>query len=480
MPSTATQEAPNPAHATNGSDGGKPTGVTTINPANNQPLKTYPFQNAESLHASLDRAAQGFQQWRNTPAVERAKFLSRLAAELRAGSEEFAKLMTLEMGRPIVQSRAEVEKCAVLCDWFAEHGPELIADEPTTVPDNKAYVSYLPLGTVLGIMPWNFPFWQTLRAAVSIMMAGNGFVLSHSKNVAGSAYAIGEAFERASVVPGAFEVILVPTDQLAGVIADKRIAAVTLTGSVRAGSAVASEAGKAIKKCVLELGGSDAFIVLADADMDACVDAAVQARFMNNGQICICAKRFILEAPIADTFTKKFVEAVSRLTTGDPMQDATFFGPMARTDLRDSLHKQVTDSIASGARLLLGGSVPEGAGAYYPPTILADVKPGMATWDEETFGPVAALTVAKDADEAVALANHSDFGLSGNLWTRDEKKGEALARRMETGVVYINGFSASDARVPIGGIKNSGYGRELSHFGIHEFVNAQLVWKDRT
>lgn len=474
------EEFANTATKSNKSAPQEPTGVTTINPATNKPIKTYPFQDAKSLEASLTSAANGFKQWRDTPPTERAKFLSRLAAGLREGSEEFAKLMTLEMGRPIVQSRAEVEKCAVLCDWFAEHGPQLIADEPTTVPDNKAYVSYLPLGTILGIMPWNFPFWQTLRAAVSIMMAGNGFVLSHSPNVLGSAYALGEAFERAGMVPGAFEVLCVPVDQLAGVIADRRIAAVTLTGSVRAGTAVASEAGKAIKKCVLELGGSDAFIVLADADMDACVDAAVKARFMNNGQICICAKRFILEEPIADTFTKKFMEAVSKLKTGDPMEDATFFGPMARVDLRDNIHKQVTESVASGARLLLGGKIPEGVGAYYPPTILTDVKPGMAAWDQETFGPLAAITVAKDADDAVALANQSDFGLSGNLWTGDEKKGEALARRMETGAVHLNGFSASDARVPIGGIKQSGYGRELSHFGIHEFVNAQLVWKDRT
>ena len=480
MPNATMHASTEAVAQTGGSSPQKPLGVTTVNPATGKPLKTYPYQDAASLDASLGRAASGYKQWRSTSPAERGRFLSRLGAVLRENSEEYATLMTLEMGRPRVQSRGEVEKCAVLCDWFAEHGPQLVADEPTTIPDSKAYVSYLPLGTVLGIMPWNFPFWQTLRAAVSIMMAGNGFVLHHSSNVMGSAYALGDAFKRAGIVPGACEVLCVPVDQVAGIIADGRIAAVTLTGSVRAGKAVASEAGQAIKKCVLELGGSDAFIVLADADMDACVDAAVKARFANNGQICICAKRFILEAPIAETFTAKFVEAVSKLKMGDPMDETAFLGPMARADLRDAIHKQVTESVARGARLLLGGTVPDGVGAYYPATILADVKPGMAAWDQETFGPVAALTVAQDAEDAVALANQSDFGLSGNLWTADEKKGEALARQMETGAVYINGFSASDPRVPIGGIKMSGYGRELSHFGIREFVNAQLVWKDRT
>ncbi len=457
----------------------QPTGVTTINPATGQPINTYPFQDARSLEASLTSAACGLTQWRHTAPAQRAEKLLQLACVLRTRSEEFAQLMTLEMGRAITQSRQEVEKCAVLCDWFAQHGPALVADEATTVEDNKAYVSYLPLGTVLAIMPWNFPFWQALRAAVSIMMAGNTIVLSHSKNVTGSAFAIGDAFKAAGFPAGAFEVINVPTDALAGVIADRRIAAVTLTGSVKAGSAVASEAGKALKKCVLELGGSDPFIVLADADVDAAVEAAIKARYSNNGQICICAKRFILEAPIAEAFTTKFVEATRKLVSGDPLSDATFLGPMARADLRDQIHKQVTDSVGMGAHLLLGGRMPDGVGSYYPPTILADVRPGMAAWDQETFGPLAALTVAQDAEEALMLSNQSDFGLSGNLWTSDVVRGEAMARRMETGAVYINGFSASDPRVPIGGIKNSGYGRELSHFGIHEFVNAQLVWKDR-
>jgi len=453
------------------------TGATTINPVTNEPLKTYPFQDTDSLNASLERAARGFERWHETAPKERAAMLSRLAIVLRERSEEFATLMTLEMGRPIKQSRDEVEKCAVLCDWYSINGPRLIADEPTAV--ERAYVSYLPLGSILAIMPWNFPFWQALRATVPIMMAGNGIVLSHSKNVTGCAYAIAEAFERARVVHGAFEVINVPTEVLAGIIADRRIAAVTLTGSVRAGSAVAAEAGKALKKCVLELGGSDPFIVLADADLDAAVNAAVQARFTNAGQICICAKRFILEAPIAEEFTKKFVEATGKLVSGDPMDESTFLGPMARVDLREQIHRQVTESVASGARLLLGGQIPDGKGAFYPATILSEVRPGMAAFDEETFGPVAAITTARDAEHALQLSNQSEFGLSGNLWTGDVKRGKAMARRMETGAVYINGFSASDPRVPIGGIKKSGYGRELSHFGIHEFVNAQLVWTDR-
>jgi succinate-semialdehyde dehydrogenase len=454
----------------------KGTGATTINPVTNEPLKTYPFQDKGSLNASLESAARGFEQWRDTAATERAAMLSCLATVLREGSEEFATLMTLEMGRPIKQSRDEVEKCAVLCDWYSKNGPRLIADEPTTVENSKAYVSYLPLGSILAIMPWNFPFWQALRAAVPIMMAGNGIVLSHSKNVTGCAYAIAEAFKRAHAVPGAFEVINVPTEILASIIADRRIAAVTLTGSVRAGSAVAAEAGQALKKCVLELGGSDPFIVLADADLDAAVEAAVNARFRNAGQICICAKRFILEAPIAEEFTNKFVEATRKLVSGDPMEESTFLGPMARVDLREQIHRQVTESVKSGARLLLGGKIPDGKGAFYPATILSAVKPGMAAFDEETFGPVAAITTARDAEHALQLSNQSEFGLSGNLWTADTERAKAMARRMETGAVYINGFSASDPRVPIGGIKKSGYGRELSHFGIHEFVNAQLVW----
>lgn len=456
-----------------------PATVTTINPATGEHLHTYPFQDSAALDDALDGAAAGFAVWRDTGPDKRADLLSCLAGVLRSRSEEFAHLMTLEMGRAISQSRDEVEKTAVLCDWFAEHGPGLVADEPTTVEDDKAYVSYLPLGTVLAIMPWNFPFWQALRAAVPIMMAGNGIVLSHSKNVTGCAYALGDAFASAGFPVGAFTVINVPTDALAGVIADDRIAAVTLTGSVRAGRAVGAEAGRALKKSVLELGGSDPFIVLADADVDAAVDAAVKARFTNNGQICICAKRFIIEAPIAEVFTQRFLEAIGHLTTGDPLDDTTFFGPMARADLRDELHQQVTKSVEAGAQLLLGGRIPDGVGAYYPATVLGDVTPGMPAWDQETFGPVAALTIAHDPEHALVLANSSDFGLSGNLWTGDVSAAQALARRMETGAVYINGFSASDPRVPIGGVKHSGYGRELSHFGIHEFVNAQLVWMDR-
>lgn len=456
-----------------------PDAATTVNPATGETIRRYPFQDGPSLERSLAGAAAGFERWGSTDPKQRAELVSRLGEVLKARREGLAQLMTREMGRAISQSRGEVDKCVNLCAWYAEHGPGLVADEATTVEDDNAYVSYLPLGAVLAIMPWNFPFWQALRAAVPIMSAGNGIVLSHAKNVTGCAFAMGEAFQAAGFPAGAFTVVNVATEALAGVIADRRIAAVTLTGGVKAGRSVAAEAGQALKKCVLELGGSDPFIVLADADIDAAVDAGVQARYSNTGQICICAKRFILEAPIAEVFTAKFVAAVQKLVSGDPRDDATFLGPLARADLRDQLHAQVTASVGQGATLLVGGQVPQGKGAYYPATVLADVKPGMVAWDEETFGPVAALTVARDSEEAVALANHSDFGLSGNLWTRDVGNAKAIARRLQTGAVYINGFSASDPRVPIGGVKNSGYGRELSHFGIHEFVNAQLVWKDR-
>ena len=454
-------------------------GATTFNPATGRELKNYPFQNAAGIDASLNRAADGFRRWRDTPPADRAAMLSRLAGVLRDDAEDLARLITLEMGKPITQARAEIQKCAVLCDWYAENGPRLIGDEATTIEGDKAYVSYLPLGPVLAVMPWNFPFWQALRGAVPILMAGNGFVLRHARNVTGCAYAMGDALRKAGLIEGVFEVINVAQGDIAGIIADDRIAAVTLTGSVGAGSAIAAAAGKVLKKSVLELGGSDPFIVLADADLDGAVEAAVKARYQNTGQVCIAAKRIILEHSIADTFTARFVDAVGKLVTGDPMDDKTFIGPLARPDLRDEIHGQVLASVQAGATLLLGGEKPGGEGAFYPPTVLTDVKPGMAAFDQETFGPLAALIVSRDADEAVTLANTSEFGLSGNLWTRDVAKAKSMARRMETGGVFINGFSASDPRVPIGGVKKSGYGRELSHFGIREFTNAQLVWEDR-
>jgi succinate-semialdehyde dehydrogenase len=329
-------------------------------------------------------------------------------------------------------------------------------------------------------MPWNLPIWQVIRAAGPIMFSGNGFILKHAPNVMGSAYALQAAYEHAGFPKGLFANLNADNDTTAGVIEDPRVAAVTLTGSTRAGSAVAGTAGRALKKSLLELGGSDAFIVLADADIDAAVEAGIKARFSNTGQVCLAAKRFLLEEPIAEEFLSKFVAAARALTIGDPLDESTFMGPMARTDLRDELHGQVQRTIDAGATLLLGGHKIDGPGNFYAPTILTGVTPGMAAFDEETFGPVAAVTVVDDVEEAITLTNTSDYGLSGNVWTNDVAKAQRIARRLETGGVFINGFSASNPRVPVGGVKNSGYGRELSHFGIREFTNAQTVWATST
>lgn len=352
-----------------------------------------------------------------------------------------------------------------------------LADEPVKVDgDDDVHVSFLPIGTVLAVMPWNFPLWQVIRASGPIMLSGNGFMLKHAPNVMGSAYALQDAYEAAGFPKGLFTNLIADNETVARTIEDPRIAAVTLTGSMRAGSAVAATAGKALKKSLLELGGSDAFIVLADANIDLAVKAAVEARFQNAGQVCLAAKRFILEEPIAEQFTRKFVAAVEQLKVGDPLNSAINVGPMARADLRDELDGQVQRTLAAGATLLLGGKKIDGPGNFYAPTVLADVKPGMAAFDEETFGPVAAITVAANAEQAIVLANTSDYGLGGSLWTQDITRAQRIARRLETGGVFINGFPATNARIPVGGVKKSGYGRELSHFGLREFTNAQAVW----
>jgi succinate-semialdehyde dehydrogenase len=409
--------------------------------------------------------------------AERVSAYRRLAAILRERSEPFAALITAEMGKTLAAARGEVEKCAATIEWIADNGPAILADEPVNVDgDDEVHVSFLPIGTVLAVMPWNFPLWQVIRASGPIMLSGNGFMLKHAPNVMGSAYALQEAYEAAGFPKGLFTNLIADNDTVARTIEDPRIAAVTLTGSMRAGSAVAATAGKALKKSLLELGGSDAFIVLADANIDLAVKAAVEARFQNAGQVCLAAKRFILEAPIAEQFTRQFVAAVEQLKVGDPLDSAINVGPMARADLRDELDGQVRRTVAAGATLLLGGKKLDGPGNFYAPTVLADVKPGMAAFDEETFGPVAAITIAANAEDAILLANTSDYGLGGSLWTQDIPRAQRIARRLETGGVFINGFPATNARIPVGGVKKSGYGRELSHFGLREFTNPQAVW----
>ena len=452
-------------------------GAVSRNPATDALIATYPYQTPDEVEATLQKNAAAFQAWRATPIAERVTAYRRLASTLRGRSEALAATITAEMGKTIGAARAEIEKSALTIEWIAEHGPAILADEPVSVDDDdQVHVSYLPIGTVLAVMPWNLPIWQVIRASGPIMFSGNGFLLKHAPNVMGSAYALQQVYEAAGFPEGLFGNLNADNEMVAGVIEDPRVAAITLTGSMRAGAAVASIAAKALKKSLLELGGSDAFIVLADANIDLAVQAGIQARFGNAGQVCLAAKRFILERPIAEEFTRKFVEAAKKLTVGDPLDPSITMGPMARNDLRDELHNQVEQTLAQGATLLLGGHKVEGAGNFYAPTILADVAPGMTAFDQETFGPVAAITVARDVEHAIELANRSDYGLGGNLWTTDTARAQRIARRLETGGVFINGFSASNPRIPVGGVKKSGYGRELSHFGLREFTNAQAVW----
>ncbi|WP_411392457.1 aldehyde dehydrogenase family protein [Pseudomonas sp. MPB23] len=455
------------------------THALSINPANGETVGSYPYETAAQLNAALDRATAAFRTWRRQPVSQRAELLQALAGALRDQAEAMAQMITLEMGKPIAQARAEIEKCAQLSEWYAAHGPAMLAPEPTLVDNGSAQIEYRPLGPILAVMPWNFPVWQVLRGAVPTLLAGNTYVLKHAPNVMGSAYLMKAAFQKAGFPEGLFEVINVTTDGVSSAIADSRIAAVTLTGSVRAGMAIGSQAGAALKKCVLELGGSDPFIVLNDANLDAAVQAAVIGRFQNSGQVCAAAKRLIIEEGVVQAFTAKFVEASRALVMGDPTSTGTYVGPMARFDLRDELHGQVQATLAEGATLLLGGDKVPGAGNYYAPTVLADVTDQMTSFKQELFGPVASIITARDADHAVALANDSEFGLTASIFTTDPAKAREIADQLETGGIFVNAFSVSDPRVAFGGVKKSGFGRELSHFGVREFCNAQTVWLDR-
>lgn len=451
-------------------------GAVSRNPYNGEILRQTPFATALEVEAALHMSHTAFNSWRFSALETRSALLRDIAGALREQAQPLAEMMTDEMGKVIVQSRAEVEKCARLCEWYAEQGPGFLAPETTLVENNKAVVNYLPLGPVLAVMPWNFPVWQVLRGAIPIIMAGNSYLLKPAPAVMGSALLLQDVLRKAGVPQGLFGVLNADNDAVATMINDPRITAVTLTGSVRAGAAIASLAGKAVKKSVLELGGSDAFIVLADADIDAAVKGAIAGRFMNNGQVCMAAKRIIVESAIYDTFCEKFVAAAKAMKVGNPRDEETYIGPMARYDLRDELDSQVQATIAEGAKCLLGGHVLPGEGNFYAPTVLGEVTAAMTSFRQELFGPVASLIKANDAEEAIALANDSDFGLGGSLWSRDTAKAAQLAARIETGGMFINTPSFSDPRVPIGGIKQSGYGRELSHFGLREFTNPQTLW----
>jgi succinate-semialdehyde dehydrogenase/glutarate-semialdehyde dehydrogenase len=450
--------------------------MQSINPATEEVMATFEEHTEREVNDALERSVQAFRSWRTQPYARRAELMKQAARELRRDAERLGSLITLEMGKPLAQSRAEVEKCAWCCDYFADNAQAFLADMPKESTATESYVAFDPLGPVLAIMPWNFPFWQVFRFAAPGLMAGNVGILKHASNVPQCALAIEEVFRNAGFPEGTFQTLLVPGSKATALIDDPRIAAVTLTGSEEAGARVAEASGRNLKPAVLELGGSDPFIVLADADVETAARVAIDARFQNAGQSCIAAKRFIVVDSVAEEFQERFRNGIEELPVGDPSDAGTRVGPLAKQDLVDTLDEQVRRSVDAGASIVTGGQRLDRPGYFYAPTLIAGVKPGMQVFTEETFGPAAALIRARDAEEAVALANDSRFGLGASLWSRDIDRAKSLAREIETGSVFINGMVASDPRLPFGGVKSSGYGRELSEFGIREFVNIKTVW----
>ena len=446
----------------------------TLNPATGETLAEFDLHDAKAVDAALDRAVAAQRGWRWTTHAARSDLLKRLAAGFRRERDALAALVTLEMGKPIGEARAEVEKCALNCDFYADAAAGMLADAPVTGA-RGAFVAYEPLGVVLAIMPWNYPIWQVARFLAPALAAGNGAILKHAANVPQCALAIERIVREAGAPEGLFASLRVEPEIVAQLIADPRIAAVTLTGSTQVGMIVAGQAGAALKKQVLELGGSDPFVVLADAEIGLAARMAVAARFTNAGQSCVNAKRFIVEQAVADDFVAAFAVEAGKLAMGDPEDAATTLGPLARANLRAAIAGQVGRSIAAGARAVIGAKEGEGPGFFYQPTILDHVTPGMAAFDEETFGPAAAIVRARDSDEAIALANRTSFGLGASIWTRDTERGLLLARRIDAGAVFVNAMVASDPRVPFGGIKMSGYGRELGDLGLREFTNAKTI-----
>ena len=449
--------------------------IRSISPATGDVLETFAETSKRQLDGILDQSERAFQDWRRRPWSERERLLRAAAGVLRGGKSKYARAMALEMGKPLAQGEAEAEKCATACDYYAEHGEAFLAQQPRDLDGTASVVRFDPIGPVLAIMPWNFPFWQVFRFAAPALAAGNVGLLKHASNVTRCALLIEEVFRDAGFPDGAFRTLVLRTSAVADVIADARVRAVTLTGSERAGSEVAQQAGRYLKKTVLELGGSDAFLVLADADLARAARTAADARLINSGQSCIAAKRFIVVDAVADRFVERFVAEMRSRVMGDPLAAGTDVGPQARVDLRTALHRQVQQSLRRGARLATGGAIPPGAGAYYPPTVLLDVRPGMAAFDEEVFGPAAAVIRATDEADAIRLANASPYGLGAAVWTEDRARGRRIAAELDVGCVFINGLVRSDPRLPFGGVKRSGYGRELSEFGLREFVNIKSV-----
>jgi succinate-semialdehyde dehydrogenase / glutarate-semialdehyde dehydrogenase len=451
--------------------------IATVNPATGQTIRTFEPLTAAQLEAKLQCAADAYRRHRRTSFAERTKLMLRAAEILESEKEAFGRIMVTEMGKTLKAAMEEAAKSAWGCRYYAENAERFLADEPVQTSASRSVVTYQPIGPVLAIMPWNFPFWQVFRFAAPALMAGNVGLLKHASNVPQCALAIEEIFRRAGFPEGVFQTLLIETDQVKTVIEDRRVAAVTLTGSNTAGSQVASTAGKAIKKTVLELGGSDPFIVMPGADLDAAVQTAVKARVVNNGQSCIAAKRFIVAEAAADEFERRFVAGMEALVVGDPMDPGTDVGPLATESQLRTIAGQVEQSVRAGARILTGGRQLDRPGWYYAPTVLSGVTPDSPAYYEEVFGPVALLFRVRGIDDAIRLANDSPFGLGASAWTRNPAEGTRFASELEAGMVFINAMVASDPRVPFGGVKESGYGRELSPYGIREFVNVKTIWE---
>jgi succinate-semialdehyde dehydrogenase/glutarate-semialdehyde dehydrogenase len=447
-----------------------------MNPATGDVLAEYETWNDDRVEQALAAAAAAQPAWAARSFAERSALMKKAAGLLRERREHYAQLVTLEMGKLTKEALGEVDKCAWACEYYADNAEAFLADEPIESDAGKSFVAYQPIGAVLAVMPWNFPLWQVFRFAAPALMAGNVGLLKHASNVPQCALAIEEVFRDAGFPEGCFQTLMISASQVEGVLRDPRVAAATLTGSEPAGRSVAAVAGSEIKKTVLELGGSDAFVVLEDADLDWAAEQAVASRFLNAGQSCIAAKRFIVVDAVAEAFLARFKAGVEKLQHGDPSAEGTTLAPMARTDLRDELHEQVTDSLAAGAVAVTGCEPIPGDGAFYRPSIIDRVRPGIRAYEEELFGPVAIVIRARDEDEAVRIANDSRFGLGGSVWTRDSARGERVARRLECGAAFVNSLVKSDPRLPFGGVKASGYGRELSQHGIREFVNAKTIW----
>lgn len=449
--------------------------MKSINPYNNQLIKEYTSYTPAEVESILESVNQDWQSWKNTEIKERAALMSKVSDVLLEGRDEYAKVMSLEMGKVIREARAEIDKCALLCRYYAESTEEILADRIVETDYSKSLIAHQPIGIVLAVMPWNFPYWQVMRFAVPCLMSGNAGVLKHASNVQGCGLMVEEIFRKAGFPDNIFRTLVIPSKQVEAVVTNPLVKAVTLTGSEPAGMSVASTAGKQLKKSVMELGGSDPFIVLDDADVDKAAEVSVTSRCLNVGQVCIAAKRFIVVESVAEEFIKKHAEKMAALVMGDPLDENTQLAPMSRPEFVEDIHAQVEKSVAKGARLVTGGKKMDSDGYFYPATVLADVKKGMPAYDEETFGPVSAIITVKDEAEAIRIANDTEFGLGASVWTQNQERGEKVARQVDAGMVFVNSMVASNPKLPFGGIKRSGYGRECSEQGLKEFVNIKTI-----